>query len=280
MRVEELIKAGKLEDAEARLRSIDQAGLNDIEILHYTHDVVELALAYLVRDGLERAANTVLSLIDSTGDISWGLERIFEEYLEECTPERARNVWNMTHLLPEPTRKVDVLLRVWECLDDGQLKRKILVEAFNWALHVEGRSWRTYMLSKVLNRVHDLDDYDLMLELCRRIRQGERRFVFDDFLFEEESAETCEEFVESLRKRHEDHKYSGDALDAVIEAHLKYEKELLRSRDVNPYLYRLKAVKTEDGVTFYAVRRPITLAVLLYLFDKIRRRLDSRSLRE
>ncbi|WP_285518617.1 hypothetical protein [Thermococcus nautili] len=262
MWVGELITAGRLEDAETMLRSVNRAGLDEMKLLNYTHNVVELALAFLQRDGLDRAVNTVLSLIDAPDDISWGLERIFEEYLVECTPERARRVWRRVHLIPEPEKKVEVLLKVLDCLDGEEERRKVLSEAFGWALRVRGRSWRTYMLSRVLYRVHDLEYYDLMLELCRRIRWRERRLVFEDFLFEDENAETCEEFVETLRKRLE---ASENALDTVIEVHLKYEKELLRAKGLNPGFYRLLPWRTPEGVIFYAVPKPLYPLAVLYL---------------
>ncbi|NJE48032.1 hypothetical protein E3E30_00345 [Thermococcus sp. 9N3] len=70
MGVGELITAGRLEDAETMLRSVNRAGLDEMKLLNYTHNVVELALAFLQRDGLDRAVNTVLSLIDAPDDIS------------------------------------------------------------------------------------------------------------------------------------------------------------------------------------------------------------------
>jgi len=53
-----------------------------------------------------------------------------------------------------------------------------------------------------------------------------------------------------------------DALDVLIQVYKEHEKDLLRSRGLNPYTHRLKAVKTEDGVRFYVVRRPLTVAIL------------------
>ncbi len=259
MEVDELIRAGKLDDAERALRSVNRHELNDIELLDYSHDVVALGLGFLKRDGLEKATSTVLSLLDELEDILWGIGRIFKEYLRECTPERVRKVRDMIYLIPEPEKKVDVLLDVYECLENTPEGIKVLREAFAWALRVKGRSMRTYMISRVLNRVHDVGDYDLMLELCRRIKEGERRSVFEDFLFENESAKTCEELIDILRRRSED----ADVIDVVIQAHKENEKELLRSRGLNPRVYKLVPRRTEEGVTFYAVPVPLYPLVLL-----------------
>ncbi|WP_054839654.1 hypothetical protein [Thermococcus sp. JCM 11816] len=85
----------------------------------------------------------------------------------------------------------------------------------------------------------------------------------------------CEEFIEIRKNRAND---GEDALDILIQAYKEHERELLRSRGgVNPYLYKLKARKTEKGVQFYAVRMPITLALLLYLWDRVKGMVAKRS---
>ncbi|AIU70790.1 hypothetical protein TEU_10850 [Thermococcus eurythermalis] len=260
MNVEELIAMGELEAAREVLRNIDRRKLNNGELSDYTRNVINLGLAFRENGKLDDGVNTIVALLDDLESISWGLWRLFYEYLEECTPERAREVWERVYLIPGPREKAEILQKVGWCLDDPNEKRKVLVEAFTWALHVKGRSWRTYTLSKVLGRVHDVNDYDLMLELCRRIKRQERRLVFEDFLFEGESAETCEEFVEVLKRR----SGSADALELLIGAYLEHEEEFLRSRGFNPKLYKLVPRKTSGGVTFHAVLRPLYPLVILH----------------
>ena len=104
--------------------------------------------------------------------------------------------------------------------------------------------------------------------------RNQRTVIEDTIPPEEREITTCRELAEALRKRRES---SEDALDLVIEAHLRYEKELLKSRGLNPYLYKLKAVKTGEGVRFYAVRRPLTVTLAIYLLDGVRRLFAKRS---
>jgi len=270
MNVEELIKAGELEAAREVLRNIDRKELDDWELSHYTNNVISLALAFMEQGRLDDSVNTVVELIDDPKSISWGLWRIFYEYLEECTPERAREVWERVYLIPGAREKAEILKDVAGCLDDPEEKRKVLVEAFTWALHVRRRSWRTYTLSEVLNKVHDTHDYKLMLELCRRIRRRERGLVFEDFLVDDEKAETCEEFVEVLKQRSK----GTDALEVLIGAYLEHEDEFLRSRGFNPKLYKLVPRKTSGGVTFHAVLRPFyPLAILHWRLHELLRRI-------
>ena len=130
----------------------------------------------------------------------------------------------------------------------------------------------------VFNTAWDLGEWDLVEEACRAMsRKGQREVIEDTLPPEEMEGEisNCRELAETLKKRRES---SGeDALEVLIEVYSKYERELLKSRGLNPYLYKLKAVKTEEGVSFYAVRRPITLAILKYLRDRMGRWLRDSS---
>lgn len=236
---------------------------------------VKIAADFARRGDLRKALVVVDILVGDSVD--WARWHVFKEYLDSYSLERAETSFERHQVLIKPESKVEALPDIARCAgkENSKLARDALILALQRARHIKGRSNRDWRLEMVINTACDLEEWDIVAEACRAMSGKGRRKVIEDRLFPEElekGVTTCWEFAETLKRRYES--AEENSLDLVIETHLKYEKEILKSRVVHPYLYKLKAVKIEEGVTFYAVRRPLTVALTWYLLDRVMRLLS------
>ena len=110
------------------------------------YPVVDIAVAFAKRGDPGKA----LAVADMLGDehIDWARWRVFREYLEPCSPERAEVAFKEHHVLIKPESKVEILLDIARCAGKENLKlaRSALELALKWAGHVRGRSNRDWRL--------------------------------------------------------------------------------------------------------------------------------------
>ncbi|ASJ03113.1 hypothetical protein A3L09_07520 [Thermococcus profundus] len=261
-----LIQRGMLDDAYEFFKILPEDLLNG-ELEPY---VVETAEHFAKTGDIGKALN-VAYLLDGE-HFEWAVYRAFSAYLwEGKSTERARRALELHYIIPDPEDKVGILRRIAGILgkEEPELARMSLRLGIGWARRINKRADRYDAFEGLYWRAEELEDWESVRRICKLLDdRGRRELVMDVLdLDEGDPVPDCEEFIEIRRNRSEDE----DALGILIRVYKEHERELLRSRGVNPYLYKLKARKTEDGVQFYAVRRPITVAVLLYLLDKGRK---------
>ncbi|MDI3476390.1 MAG: hypothetical protein PWQ79_2337 [Thermococcaceae archaeon] len=270
---EHFIRSGMFDEAYEFFKTLPGDLLNE-ELYYY---VVETAEHFAKTGDLEKALR-VAYLLDGEG-FEWAVYRAFWVYLwEDESAERAKKVFELHHIIPHPEDKAKVLGLIAEILgrNEPELARTALRFGIEWARRINKRADRYYAFEGLYWRAEELEDWESVRRICELLDERGRRELVADVLDlkEGEPVPDCEEFIEIRKNRAND---GEDALDILIQAYNEHERELLRSRGVNPYLYKLKAVKTEDGVQFYAVRRPITLTLLLFLLNKVKGVLTKRS---
>ncbi|QDA31644.1 hypothetical protein FH039_08600 [Thermococcus indicus] len=260
-RIGEMVEKGEVNGAIALIKGLPREYVNE----ELTYEVVDTAVA-LASGGDLKGALDFVGILDGE-QFDWALWRVFREYLDECSPEKAVNAFKEHYRLIKPESKTEVLLDIARCAGEEKpdLARNALELALKWARHVRGRSNRDWRLEMVFNEARDLEQWDIAERACEAMGSKTRRDVLRETIPNDEiegEISTCRELVEALKKR----RVSAEgALDLVIEAHMEYEKELLQAKGLNPRFYKLVALKTPEGAVFYAVPKLLYPLALIYL---------------